>query len=270
MELTDWDDLDAPIREAIERRSGIVHRARTVTAALSSWLALVLDTASGSVFVKGLPADHPGAVCQEQEGMINPHLSAVAPRLLWRAVDVGWNLLAFEYIPGAHHADYTPGSRDIPHVTAVMNRLHRIPCPDLPVEEATQRWAAYLDSDTIAALAGDTLLHTDFDPLNILMTPTATWIVGWSWPTRGAAFIDPASLLLKLIANGHSTASAEYWASQCTSWMNAPRHGVDAFTLASTRLYEQTAREDPQPWTKQLARAARQWAIHRGILTLGR
>ena len=270
MELTDWDDLDAPVREAIERRSGIVHRARTVTAALSSRLALVLDTASGSVFVKGLPADHPGAVRQEQEAIINPHVSAVTPRLLWRAVDAGWNLLAFEYIPGARHADYTPGSRDLPHVTAVMDRLHRIPCPDLPVMDATRRWAAYLDSEAITSLAGDTLLHTDFDPLDILMTPTATWIAGWAWPTCGAAFIDPASFLLRLIANGHSPASAEYWASQCVSWMNAPRHGVDAFALASARLHEEIARKDPQPWKKQLARAARQWAIYRGILALGR
>ncbi len=270
MELTDWGDLDAPVREAIERRSGTVQRARTVTAALSSRLALVLDTASGSVFVKGLPADHPGTVRLEREAMINPHISAVAPRLLWHAVAAGWNLLAFEYIPGARHANYTPGSRDLLRVIEVTNRLHRIPCPDLPVIDATQRWAAYLDSAAVTAVAGDTLLHTDFDPLNILMTPTATWIVGWSRATRGAAFIDPASFLLRLIANGHSPVSAEYWASQCSSWMHAPRHGVDAFTLASTRLCEQTAREDPQPWTKQLARAARQWAIHRGILTLGR
>jgi hypothetical protein len=270
VEYTDWGELDAPVQEAIESRTGAVHRARPVVAGLDSCLALVLDTASGPVFVKGLPAEHPGAVRQEREAMINPHVSPVAPRLLWHAVDAGWNLLAFEYIPGARHADYTPGSRDLAHVVAVMNRLHRIPCPDLPVKDATQRWAAYLDSEAITSLAGDTLLHTDFSPLNILMTPTATWIIGWGWPTRGAAFIDPASFLLRLIANGHSPASAECWASQCISWVNAPRHGVDAFALASARLYEEIAREDPQPWKGQLARAARQWAIHRGILTLGR
>ncbi len=270
MEHTDWDELDAPVRDAIKSRTGAVHRARTATAGLNSRLALILDTDTGPVFVKGLPTGHPGTVRQEREAMINSHVSPVAPRLAWHAIDAGWNLLAFEYIPGARHADYTPGSPDLPHVTEVMNRLHRIPCPDLPVKDATQRWAAYLDDEAITSLAGDTLLHTDFNPLNILMTPTATWIVDWAWPTRGAAFIDPASFLLRLIANGHSPASAEYWASQCISWMNAPRHGVDAFALASARLYEEIAREDPQPWKKQLARAARQWAVYRGILTMGR
>ena len=62
MEHTDWDELDIPVREAIERRSGTVRRVRTVTGGPNSRLALVLDTASGSVFVKGLPADHPGTV----------------------------------------------------------------------------------------------------------------------------------------------------------------------------------------------------------------
>lgn len=73
-----------------------------------------------------------------------------------------------------------------------MNRLRQIPCPDLPVKEATQRWAAYLDDQACAWLDGDTLLHTDFNPLNVLIAPQATWIVDWAWPTRGAAFIDPA------------------------------------------------------------------------------
>ena len=161
MEHTDWDGLDALVREAIERRTGTVHRVRTATAGLNSRLALVLDTGSGSVFVKGLPADHPGAARHEREAMINAHVSAVAPRMLWHAVDAGWNLLAFEYIPGARHADFTPGSRDLSHVTAVMNRLHRIPCPDLPVKEATQLRAAYLDIEAITYLAGDALLQTD-------------------------------------------------------------------------------------------------------------
>jgi hypothetical protein len=41
--------------------------------------------------------------------MINPHVRAVAPRLLWHEQAVGWDQLAFEYIHGARHADYSPG-----------------------------------------------------------------------------------------------------------------------------------------------------------------
>lgn len=79
MEHTDWDNLDAPVREAIERRTGPVHRARTATAGLNSQLALILDAVSGPVFVKRLPISHPGVVRQHREAMINSHITLVAP-----------------------------------------------------------------------------------------------------------------------------------------------------------------------------------------------
>jgi len=205
VEHTDWDDLDAPVREAIQRRTGTVHGARTATAGLNSQLALILDAASGPVFVKGLPVGHPGVVRQHREAMINSHITPVAPRLLWQAEDAGWNLLAFDYIPGARHADYRPGSPDLPKVV----------------------------------------------------------IVDWAWPTRGAAFIDPACFLLRLMASGHAAASAERWAAQCAGWDQAPAPAVNAFAIASARLFAEIARDDHQPWKQQLASAASQWMTYR-------
>ena len=46
--------------------------------------------------------------------MINSFVQAVAPRLLWHDQAAGWDVLAFEYIVGARHADYRPGSPDLP------------------------------------------------------------------------------------------------------------------------------------------------------------
>ena len=247
MEHTDWDDLDAPVREAIQRRTGPVHRARTVTAGLNSQLALILDAASGPVFIKGLPVSHPGVVRQHREAMINPHITSVAPRLLWQVDEAGWNLLAFDYIPGARHADYRPGSGDPAKVVAAMNRLQQIPSPTCRSSRPPRRWAAYLDDRACAWLDGEVLLHTDFNPLNVLITPQATWIVDWAWPTRGAAFIDPACFLLRLMANGHSAASAERWAAQCAGWDQAPPPAVDAFSIGSARLFAEIAHDNPSP-----------------------
>src|ERR1700749_1114638 len=81
-----------------------------------------------------------------------------------------------------------------------------IGCPAVPVKPATQRWSAYLDERAREWLAGDALLHTDFNPLNVLITPDRTWIVDWAWPTRGAPFIDPACFPLRLRAPGHTPA----------------------------------------------------------------
>jgi hypothetical protein len=49
-----------------------------------------------------------------------------------------------------------------------------------------------------------------------------TWIVDWpSWPTVGAAFIDPACLVVQLIAAGHTAEQAEARAAECKGWANA-------------------------------------------------
>jgi RIO1 family len=264
VQRTDWEDLGQPVRDLILAHTGPVHGAQTVTAGLNSQLAVVLDTADGPVFVKGLRTDHPGVVRQRREAMINAYVLPVAPRLRWQTEGAGWNLLAFDYIPGTRHADYAPGSADLPAVALVLNRLQQIPCPDLPVKRAERRWAAYLDDDAAQdLLVGDTLLHTDFNPLNVLMDAGTAWIIDWAWPTRGAAFIDPACILLRLMLGGHTAAQAEALAAQCDSWSAASDKAIDAFALASARLYAEIAHEEFQPWKQRYAAAARDWAQHR-------
>src|SRR5260370_28676734 len=89
-----------------------------------------------TVFVKGLRTDHPGVVTQHREAMINPHVLSVSPRLRWHIDDVdGWNLLGFHHIP-RRHADYTPGSPDLPKVIPALQQLGQIPCPHLPLKPA--------------------------------------------------------------------------------------------------------------------------------------
>jgi RIO1 family len=264
VEHTDWEALDELLCRAVAERTGTVHAARTAAAGFQSQIAALLDTESGPVFVKGIRSDHPGAVRQHREAMINPVVLPVAPRLLWHAEVAGWDLLAFEALRDARHADYRPGSGDLPRVVEVMNRLGRIKCPDLPVKHAPQRWAAYLDDQAQAGLLdGDRLLHTDFNPLNILVTPARTWIIDWAWPTRGARFIDPACFAIRLITAGHTPAAAERWASRCEGWDTADPAAVDAFGVASARLFHEIAAEDPTPWKKELASAATAWHEHR-------
>jgi hypothetical protein len=260
---TDWNDLSQAVRDLIQAHTGPVRAARTASAGLNSPLAAVLDTADGQLFVKGLRNDHPGVVRQHREAMINPHVLSLAPRLRWQAEGAGWNVLAFTYIPGARHADYSPGSADVPAVVQVINRLQEIPCPDLPVKRAEQRWAAYVDDADPDLLTGATLLHTDFNPLNVLMTADGAWVIDWAWPTRGAAFIDPACFLLRLMLGGHTAAQAEAWAQQCASWAKTPDEAINVFSAACARLYDEIAREDPQPWKKHFAAVARDWAVYR-------
>jgi hypothetical protein len=148
----DWEDLPTPVRGEVEARTGRVRAARTASAGVNSELAAVVDTDSGTVFIKGLPADHRGAVWQRREAAINPYVRSVAPALLWHDIAAGWDMLAFESIDDARHADYAPGSADLDRVVAVMRELAAIACPDLrpwklAVARAARNWASHRRAD---------------------------------------------------------------------------------------------------------------------------
>ena len=145
MERPDSAGLSEPVRLAITARTGPVLSAETASDGLNSAIAMSVRTATSVVFVKGLRTDHPGVVTQRREAMINPYVLSVSPRLCWHIDDIdGWDLLGFDHIPG-RHADYAPGSPDLPKVVAAMRRLGQIPCPDLPIKQADKRWADYVD-----------------------------------------------------------------------------------------------------------------------------
>jgi hypothetical protein len=59
---------------------------------------------------------------------------------------------------------------------------------------------------------------------------------------------------------GHTAAEAEAWAAQCTSWGMTTDHAINVFASACARLYDEIARDDPQPWKKGFAAVAQDWA----------
>jgi hypothetical protein len=193
------------------------------------------------------------------EAMINPYVARASPRLRWHINADGWDVLVFEYVDG-RHADYAPGSDDIPKVVEVVRLLGQVQCLDLPLKRAEQRWAPY--TDDISVLRGDTLLHTDLNPLNVLINGTAK-IIDWAWPTRRAAWIEPACFVLRLMAAGHTPEDAEAWAQRTSSWCSALAKDIDAFAAASVRAWVEIAQADPQPWKKRLAAVAEKWQRYR-------
>lgn len=114
-------------------------------------------------------------------------------------------------------------------------------------------------------LAGNTILHTDYNPANVLITrDDHARIIDWAWPTRGAAWTDPACLIPGLIACGHDPAGAEQVARQCPAWEDADPAAIDLFASALTKLWSDIARDQPGETGKQaLALSAQQWHEHR-------
>ncbi|MEU6057408.1 aminoglycoside phosphotransferase [Streptomyces sp. NPDC047097] len=261
---TGFDDLPAAVLTAVEKRTGPVRGSETVSFGLNSEVAAYVHGTDRSFFVKGLRTDHKRVWTQHREAAVNPFLRGISPALLWQVEASGWTLLGFEYLDG-HHADYSPGSPDLPAVAELLCRLGEVACPDIELRRVEQRLSAYVvrpgDADYFA---GSSLAHTDLNNHNVLVDGSTAYLVDWAWASRGAAWLDAAYWVVWLMAAGkHTARSAEEWAMRVPAWRSAPPEAITAFALATANLWEEIAGAEPDPWTAAVLDAARLWVEHR-------
>ena len=261
-----WDALPGQLKDAIAARTGPITTAQTMTAGLNSALAAVLETAAGRVFVKGLPSDHRRVITQDREAAVAPLVAGISPAMLWHFDEAGWNVLGYQYAPG-RHAEYRPGSPDLDRIVWLMEALGRVevPADPGPLKRAEDRWKTWVaDPGDALAFAGPALTHTDWAPDNVLIAPDRPWLIDWAWSTLGAAWIDPACWLLRLMgAGGHSAESAEQQAARVAAFAAADSAHVDPFAYANVRMWGEIAESSPADWTEKMAQAARDWHAYR-------
>lgn len=259
-----WLDLPSLVRDAIEQRTGPVLDTQIPVEGQNSAVALVLTTPTGQVFVKGLPSDHPGVEALEREAAVAPVLHDLAPELLWRVEVDGWNLLGFAAATG-RFPDFGPGSSDVPRLVATLQRLAQRPCPDLPqLLRIEQRWGQFVnDPADLALLAGRTLLHTELDPDNVIVGDDQVWLIDWAYATVGAAFIEPACLVVRLVLYGHTPAQAEAAVGDLPAWRDAPPRAIDLMADVLVGMLAAKAAANPKPWRQRILEAAQSWRDYR-------
>jgi hypothetical protein len=255
-----WHDLPVAMRREAERHAGKVSHAESLPDGASCELAVTLHTPAGRVFCKGGHTNGPGAWLYRKEARINPWLPDAAPRLRWTVERDGWLLLGFEHASGPHPS-LEPGSPDLDAIADLLAALAQklTPCPPVDVQPFTGRWRGLIAPELVD---GDTLLHTDMTPRNFLLGDRLR-LVDWSAPCRGAAWIDTAFMLVRLVRAGHSPAEAEQWAARIPAFVEADGEAVTAFTGALVRLWERMQRTAPAAHRGPLLDAARQWRVHR-------
>lgn len=254
-----WDYLPAQARRAVEQHTGPIERAETAAAGANSGIAATLHTATGNLFVEGVPSEHPQARTQQREADIAPTCPPPAPACCG----------AYRQRAGTSSATnaHQPPRRLLPRVPRPAphrQRSRRAPEHTLPEhrtqQHAEQRWAPYLPSPEL--FAGHTLLHTDLAPHNVLITDRAH-LIEWAWPTRGAAWIDPTVLIPRLMEAGHTARQADQWARvNLPSWPIAPPAPVTAFSAANAAFWKEIAHSDGQVWKKNMARHAHDWLTY--------
>jgi hypothetical protein len=240
-----WTDLDPALRACVEETVGAVVEAVTVWAGFSCDFAAVLDTARGSFFAKGVRREHPAAAQQHIEAVVAPYVTALSPRLLAHIRACGWDVLVFEYVD-AVHADLSPGSPHLPQVAEALRLLTALPPPgaDLPIDRVADRWRDHLDTPARALLDGESLVHTDLNPHNLLCGGGRAYIVDWATAARGPAWVDVAHAVLRLIEQGHTAADAEAWARQVPCWRRVSAAEVDALVTAHVGAWRAVVEPD--------------------------
>ncbi|SHL20042.1 hypothetical protein [Actinacidiphila paucisporea] len=127
---------------------------------------------------------------------------------------------------------------------------------DVEIKQAVDRWAQYTPPGTLQQFDGDALPHTGFAPDNVLIAGGRARLIDWAWPTRGAAWIDPGALALRLMEAGHPVGAAIEFADRFPSWCDAAPEALAAFGTATASLWREIAEQDEALWKRALAKQA--------------
>ncbi|OPC76812.1 hypothetical protein B4N89_45905 [Embleya scabrispora] len=286
-----WTELPSSVREKIELHTGPLRWTRAPEFGKSSEFSATLHAAGGPVFCKGVRVDRPYAWTHRNEAAVAPFLPAMlAPQLLWEVTQDGWLMLGFEYVPGGHPS-LVPTSCDLDEIGDLVVTMSEAltPCPTAARHSIADRWGgapgwsavhalspADLDPwarEHLAVLAtlergawldGDTLVHADLHPAHMLAEDGRVRVIDWARSGRGAAWIDTAHVVVRLIHDGHTPEAAEAWAMHVPAFAKAQEPVITAFAAKLAGMGEYIARSPrARPHTRALADTARRWARHR-------
>lgn len=264
---SDWACLPPEVLGAITAHTGPIGKVVPAPAGNHADIAATVHTAGGRLFVKAArktapDTDGPEVRSLRNEARVLPHVDEFAPRLHWTVETGGWLALGTDHVDG-RHADYTPGSPDLDLLAKTLHALQATPCPQAVRIRVERRWTTL--TDDVSAMAGQTLLHTDVNPQNLLITPDGRAVlIDWAFTSRGAAWVEPGLLIPWLLKAHHTPAEVHDWLTQFPSWATADPAHIDLFSELSARLWRQRAHNPGRPaWVALHADLTHQWAQHR-------
>jgi hypothetical protein len=265
---TRWHELPVAVRDAIEQYTGPVTGASPGGEGLSTAVRLILATDGGTVFVKGTRS---GASHLVRERLalgadLAPYVPSLSPPLLFRVQTGGWDVTGWTAVPG-RAADFTPGSADIPRITALLAELGTIAAPDVPgMRSIAEYWGR--GTDDPRTLAGSALVHTDPHGQNFIVDGDRTWLVDWGWAMRGPAWMTSVRLVLFLMEAGWQPTDAEHALASVPGWAEAAPSFITAHAISSVPSWEKAvARHPGNQRLRAWSGIARRWADHRAQLT---
>lgn len=256
--------MDSEILDLIRPYTGPIGEIRPAGGGFSNATTAILTTGNGmDVFVKAVP-DRPGGRLDEvlREAEMTRHSHGLSPELLWQTRGHGWVVLVFAAVEG-RHADFEPGSSDLPLLSEMVNKIADLPVPEVASTWVESRWDPFIPVEDRPLLQDTVLTHTDLHERNVLITAEQrVWVVDWSWPTLASCVVTPSCMAVQLLSAGHTLSTVEAWVTQVKGWKDNDR-ASRVFARANAALHLSLAARWPdEAWLGSMAVAAQTWASY--------
>ncbi|MEV6599672.1 phosphotransferase [Actinoplanes sp. NPDC051346] len=252
----DWTALPESVTAEIAERVGGT-RVTPATGGDHAEIASSVAGANGTVFVKAACSEL-GVRSLRYELLVTTAVDRpYSPAVEWHFETDGWVVVGFEHLDGPH-ADLSPGSRDLDLLAEILDDLGKTPA-------SGPAWfspAARLGFSH-PAMDGETLVHSDLNPTNLIVTPSGLRIVDWAYATRAAPWLELALLAQWLIGGGHSPEQADRWLSRFPAWSAIGPATLDEFASRNASKWAAKAGQSTEKWVRDLADWTGAWAKYR-------
>jgi phosphotransferase family enzyme len=252
----DWAALPEAVTKEVTDRVGAPHVSPAMTGDHAE-IAATVTGPDGKVFVKAAYTDFGVRSLRYElrvsKALRGPHSPAVG----WHFEAAGWLVVGFEHCDGPH-ADLSPGSPDLDLLGQALTVLAETPAPDVPLFSPKQRIGF-----EHPAIDGNTLVHTDLCPANLIVAPHGLRIVDWAMATKAAPWVELAMLAPWLVSAGHTPQQADQWLAAQPAWQLANAELLDLFALKNAEKWAAKSAGAAATWMKDLADWTSQWSAYR-------
>ncbi|MDG4783211.1 phosphotransferase [Micromonospora sp. WMMD961] len=253
---SDWIVLpDAVVAGVAELVGGIIdvypassgNHAEIASAVIGSTSSAFVKAASGDLEVRSL----------RYELSATRAVDWFPPAILWHFERDGWLVVGAELLVGPH-ANLSPGSTDLELLGVALKGL----------QENQARPGTWFTPETRLGFSrpeadGGTLIHSDLNPANLIVTTSGMRVVDWAYATRAAPWVELALLVQWLIGSGHTPEQAEDWLAQFPAWAEADPEVLDDFASRNASKWAMKSRQGGEGWVHDLAAWTCEWAAHR-------
>lgn len=252
----DWTSLPAAVTRELADRVGAAHAVPATTGDHAEIAATVTGT-EGTIFVKAAHTDFGVRSLRFELGVSEVVSGSHSPAVEWHFEAAGWLVVGFEHCEGPH-ADLSPESPDLDLLDNALTMLGQTPAPDVPLFSPKARLGF-----EHRAMGGDTLVHTDLGPANLIVTPHGLRIVDWAMATKAASWVELAMLTQWLISAGHTPKQAEKWLARHPAWTLIDPKVLDYFATKNAEKWASKSAGSTAAWMHELAAWTSQWAAYR-------